>query len=453
MVASSFVVKPSVAPVTSVVDAVPQAAVQPAKVIRQRAARRNAKSVLPFPSHAGREATVRDKDDAQDSRAAVDAADALLPVRGCIPLQQEAKAKVFTWVVENGAAPNYRGLGELLAACGDLYRHQDGHALVQVLPDCKTRLIAQGKHLAPVIVDRVSMTVEKNDKTVSELPPANHLNAMLRSEKFLAKFRSVDEVTTHPLYQDDFDLARPGYNPGGHGQRILYLGHEPEIAGSTATIERLDVMPFASNADRTNTVAAALTVLLRRKWPGQKPVILVTSTKSHSGKGTITEFFRGGVPKADVLYESLDWPMKYEFQQQVKSNPEIGVVVFDNVRSRCRWPGQVHSFGIRRELCDYCGCHPGISWCGRTHPRTRCRRTSTTATPLRLPRNCWARCWCGARHKVFALAGSSKRKLIWPRMMPSATDAAGGRIEMLRCSDHLAGPTFTGFTRSSASMP
>ena len=157
---------------------------------------------------------------------------------------------------------------------------------------------------------------------------------MLRSEKFLRKFRSVDEVTIHPLYRDDFALARPGYNNGGPGQRILYLGAEPAIVGSTETIERfLDVMAFASNADRTNTVAAALTVLLHRNWPGQKPVVLVTATKTHSGKGTLTDFFRGSVPKADVLYEALDWPMQQQFQRQVQANPEIGVVVFDNVRS------------------------------------------------------------------------------------------------------------------------
>ena len=102
--------------------------------------------------------------------------------------------------------------------------------------------------------------------------------------------------------------------------------------GQGTTTVVLAVMAFASNADRTNTVAAALTVLLRRMWPGQKPVIPVTSTKSHSGKGTITEFFRGSVPKADVLYESYDWPMQSQFQRQVQANPEVGVVVFDNVR-------------------------------------------------------------------------------------------------------------------------
>jgi hypothetical protein len=70
-------------------------------------------------------------------------------------------------------------------------------------------------------------------------------------------------------------------------------------------------------------------------------VVLVTATKSHAGKGTITEFFRGGAPKADVLYESIDWPMQSQFQRQVlQTNPDIGVVIFDNVR--CDSSGRSH---------------------------------------------------------------------------------------------------------------
>ncbi len=260
--------------------------------------------------------------------------DAASTVGGRNGSQQEGKRPKFTWKVERGAAPNYRGLGELLAATGNLYRHHaDGHALVQVLAGGKTRLIAKGDQLAPVIVDRVRMTVTKNGKTVSELPTAAHLNAMLKSEAFLGQFIPVDVVTTHPVYLDDFSLTQPGYNDGGPGNYILYLGPKPEIARTTETIERfLKVMAFASNADSTNTVGAALTVLLRRLWPGQKPVILVTATMSHSGKGTITDFVRGNVAKADVLYEANDWPMQSQFQRQVKSDPEIGVVLFDNVR-------------------------------------------------------------------------------------------------------------------------
>jgi len=184
-----------------------------------------------------------------------------------------------------------------------------------------------------VIVDRVKMRVTKEGKLVSELPTAAHLNAMLKSEAFLSNFLPLDAVTTHPLYLDDFTLVQPGYNDGGPGNRILYVGPTPKISDSMDAITRfLDVMPFATNADRTNAVAAALTVPLRRCWRGAKPAVLVTGTKTHSGKTTITEFIRGNTPKADLLYEDNDWPMQHQFQAQLKVAPDIGVVVLDNVR-------------------------------------------------------------------------------------------------------------------------
>ena len=94
----------------------------------------------------------------------------------------------------------------------------------------------------------------------------------------------------------------------------------------------LDVMEFESRADRTNAVAAALTTLLRHHWLGEKPLYQITATKSHAGKGTVAEFARGSVGKADILYESIDWPMLSQFQRQVKLDPDLGVIIFDNVR-------------------------------------------------------------------------------------------------------------------------
>ena len=113
----------------------------------------------------------------------------------------------------------------------------------------------------PLIVDRIKMVVCKAGRVVSELPTANHLNALLRSEQFLKNFRPVDEVTTHPLYRDDFSLAGPGYNDCGPGQRILYLGPEPTIADSIEIIDRfLGVMDFATTADALSVVRCSLTV-------------------------------------------------------------------------------------------------------------------------------------------------------------------------------------------------
>ncbi len=243
--------------------------------------------------------------------------------------------KKFSWRIELGAAPNYRRLGRCLAESrGDLFRnHHDGQGLILVIAGGTSRLIIKGADLAPIIVDRVKMRVLKEGKLVRELPTGAHLQAMLRSESFLQQFLPLDEVAKEPKYLDDFTLAKRGYNDGGPGQRILYVGPEPEIAKSTATIDQfLNLMDFFSNADRTNTLAAALTVRLHRRWPGHKPVVVVTGTKSHSGKGTVTDFFCGAAVKAAILYEANDWPMQSQLQQQLHLNPQTAVVLFDNVR-------------------------------------------------------------------------------------------------------------------------
>jgi hypothetical protein len=185
---------------------------------------------------------------------------------------------------------------------------------------------------------------------------------MLHSEAFLKQFRPVDQVARTPLYLADFAILPPGYHDGGEGQRLLYVGPQPRIADSTETIRRfLDVMDFDSNADRTNTVAAALTVLMRRHWPGEKPVVVVSATKSQAGKGTITVFFGGAVPKADVLYESIDWPMQSQLQRQLGHDPDIGLICLDNVRldsagGRARYirSGFIESFVTSPEVTLAC---------------------------------------------------------------------------------------------------
>jgi len=253
---------------------------------------------------------------------------------GCSPSPKESTEGKFQWKVEQGARKNYRRFGERLSQSIDLYRNKsDGLGLIQVLPSGKTRAITKAPELAPVIADRVPMLVTKEGKVVSELPKSEHLNAMLRSEEFLTNFPPVDHVVRHPFFTDDFVISQPGYNDGGPGKRVLFIGRKPEISDSVEAITRfLDVMDFATPADRTNTVGAALTVRLRNLWLGEKPLVLVTATKSHAGKGTITDFVRGQIPKADILYEPIDWPMQSQFQRQIKAMPEIGLVLFDNVR-------------------------------------------------------------------------------------------------------------------------
>jgi hypothetical protein len=270
----------------------------------------------------------------QGSGAVADAeATAVGGVGGVGPSPKEAEP--FAWAVESGAAQNYGLLGQRLAAGNqNLYRNRvRGQGLILILEDGTRRLIMNASQFAPVLVDSLPIMVVKEGKVVRELPTAAHLNAMLRSEAFLSQFKPVDQVIRAPLYAGDFSIVQPGYHAGGVGQNLLYLGPPPQVADSMEMIQQfLDVMDFATPADRTNALGAALTVQLRHHWLGEKPLVLITATKSQAGKGTTAEFIRGAVPRADILYENIDWPMMSQFQRQVSHDPEIGVVCLDNVR-------------------------------------------------------------------------------------------------------------------------
>jgi hypothetical protein len=241
----------------------------------------------------------------------------------------------LVWDVISGARVNYEHLGRRLAAYPDLFRNgEDGYGLIRVLPSGQSRLLTKAADLIPVLADRLRIVVTKDGKSISDLPGSQHLNSLLRSETFLSCFRSVDAVVCSPYYLPDFALAQPGYHDGGVRKRILYIGPVAEIADTTETIGRfLDAMDFASMADRTNTVAAALTARLRHRWPGAKPIIPITATKSFAGKTTVKDFICGPIPSASLLYQDRDWPMRSEFQRQVQLDPEIGILVIDNART------------------------------------------------------------------------------------------------------------------------
>lgn len=234
----------------------------------------------------------------------------------------------FVWRMENGLDRNFQRLGELLAShCPHLYCHPDG-GLVLIEHD-RPRRITTAKELAPFLIDTVRIHIEKNGKYHAERPSDSTLSSMLRSRSFLDSFRQVEAVVTTPIVLDDYLPSQPGFNAGG----IFYLGPPvPSRKGLEAISTFLDVMEWQSNADRTNVVAALLTVAFRHHFPGGKPLVLITATKSHAGKGTIAEFIRGSTTKAEVLYENVDWPMHRSLHEQLQQYSDAGVISIDNVR-------------------------------------------------------------------------------------------------------------------------
>jgi len=237
---------------------------------------------------------------------------------------------LYPWQMEAGLDKNFAQVGSLLAKLlPSLYRHQESGLLL--VEDGQPRRITTAKELAPLLIDNIRIAVTKNGKYHGERPADSVLNNMLASRTFLNHFRTVEEVVTTPIVLSDLTPTKPGFNSQGG---ILYLGPAVTINSDLDAITKfLDVMEWQSDADRTNAVAAALTVPFRPHFPGGKPFVLVTASKSHAGKGTLIEFIRGKTAKAEISYEDKDWPMQRNLHEQLLQKPEIGVINFDNVRT------------------------------------------------------------------------------------------------------------------------
>lgn len=250
----------------------------------------------------------------------------------CIDAKEE-------FVFDEGASSlgdTYRAMGERLAAAGDLYRASDyagGLFLASPNPNVPPTPITKANQLVAITLDRVPIVVVRGGKLVGRRLPASHAGTMLASELFLQGFRPVDEVARTAVYLPNFALTTPGYNDGGRGRRILHIGPPASIDASADVIHRfLDVIAFATNADRTNTVAAALTCILRSHFPGAKPLILATATKSHAGKDTVIQFAAGTAPLIGASYQATDWALERTIVGALKHSPDTGVIAIDNAR-------------------------------------------------------------------------------------------------------------------------
>jgi hypothetical protein len=248
----------------------------------------------------------------------------------------------YHWQMESGLDQNFLGVGRLLSSLKlRLYEHAEGGLLL--VEGDRPHRIRSATELAPFLIDHIRITVTKNGKYHGEKPSDSVLNNMLRSRTFLNNFLRVEEVVTTPILLSGHTPSRPGFNVGG----ILHLGPTVSAAKGLRQINCfLDVMEWQSNADRTNAVAALLTVPFRRHFVGGKPLVLVTASKSHGGKGTLIDFIRGNTPKAELLYESIDWPMQRSLHEQLQQYPEIGVVNIDNVRFDSSGRGKIIRSGF-----------------------------------------------------------------------------------------------------------
>jgi hypothetical protein len=265
-------------------------------------------------------------------------------------------SRPYIYDADQTATVNFPKFAQRLRQTGDVYRATGYGAGLLLCSGCGAippKEIKKASELASIIVDRIRVLVFKDGKPKGSRIPSADLQSMLTTELFLGEFQAVGQVVRQPFFLgEEWSITRPGYNDGGRGSRFFFVGEEPLVSRGTKAIDRfLDVMSFYSNADRTNAVAAALTVMLRNHWPGGKPIVIVTSTKSHGGKDTIVDFLSGSAPKASISYEKADWALQKAFIAAIKHDTSVAVINLENVRL-ADGDRQISSAFIERVITD-----------------------------------------------------------------------------------------------------
>lgn len=270
------------------------------------------------------------------------------------PRSLSEEAETLDWDEDGPLAEIFRRAGRTLRRCGDLYRggYASGLVLASRHPSVPPTTVRDPASLASIIADRIKVRRLKDNKLRGTSVPPSLLTTMLGSEAFLQQFPAIDEVVTEPIFlAPDFALCEPGYNNGGPGQRVLYTGEKPWAKSTHERISLfLDVMDFATEADRTNTVAAALTVLLYNHFPGAKPILAVTADKSHAGKDTIIEFASGMHSHVSISYQKPDWPLERAFIGAL--GHDRGTVLVNVENARLGRESQISSAFLERFTTD-----------------------------------------------------------------------------------------------------
>jgi hypothetical protein len=271
------------------------------------------------------------------------------------PLSDDLDQDDIVWNEDGNPADNFRNLSDRLSATGGVYRGAETANGLLAFDSLRqeVKVIEMPDDLSALFIDKgLKVRVRRQGKTRARFVPSNQLKVMLGSETFLRGFLPLDGIVHKAYLRADNDWLRPGYNDGPPGARLFYVGEAARREPSRDAMNRfLGVMEFEGDADRANAIGAALTVMLRYRWPGAKPLILVTSTKSHGGKDTIIEFARGSTPRVSVMHQSTDWAFQHHIVQTLNSTPNVGVLNIENVRLDRR-SRQIASASLEQFLTD-----------------------------------------------------------------------------------------------------
>ncbi len=261
------------------------------------------------------------------------------------PLKKIYKQVKREWDVLKGT-PRRAEERRIIRVDSDRYRRSVLAEITSVLQD-DGRFYRYGKELLRIgkdkeIVTADSLPAKLNDLLIEcaiatqqgeeyLLLPSGLAKTLLYSNSLLDELNEIVLFANHPIYDSQWNLARPGYNPE---DKIFYLGEPVEPIREPKVLREItrDFL-FKNDASHCNYIAALLSALLRNKYVGDKPFFALTGNRPNIGKTLsckVLSIVAEGRSTETMTYN----PNQEELEKQVASRVDKrDVVIIDNIRS------------------------------------------------------------------------------------------------------------------------
>jgi len=166
-----------------------------------------------------------------------------------------------------------------------------GRQKLQLLTPDRMRLIMD-QNLRLIQWSRKNKSIQQLYKNATR----DHAKLALAAVTDCKEILRLNLFTNYPVYNQDWELAKPGYHEGTYYDEPSELsGIEPRYNSWAIMEDLLTDFPFTDEADKENFIGLLLTPLIRPAVLGNVPLFLIKSSLPRTGKTKLAEQVLGGI--------------------------------------------------------------------------------------------------------------------------------------------------------------
>lgn len=193
-----------------------------------------------------------------------------------------------------------------------------------------------------------SGTGESRKKHV--LPSSAEISTFTNNPSIMERFDKVDIVVDTPVYDNNFNLASPGYNKNS---KIYSLSNRIKSAKNTEHLDKLQKdICFADDGSATNRIGFLLASLFPLLFTGKKPIEIWEGNQQSIGKSWAVQtdcIIRNGDSSPTITYTPDDGELEKNFAATILGGSND--IVIDNAKTSKRHP-VISSPVLERSITD-----------------------------------------------------------------------------------------------------